>query len=259
MGDTPTPTLPSPPSSTLLSFPAPTNPATSVSIRPEQPDQLATRPSSSPEIATRRGKITKKDRERWRKWREGQTDEEIASNERVSVLTVRASIQHFLAYQDSVSHEAVDMKANELAIHTLDQLKSVIDDVIVAEKDQTYTAEDGSEKVRQVPDLKMRLTAFDKITKLIQSVRKSENGITVNQNNIQNNVNLGGKRGLTMEERIRTLREKNQLKNDATILDAQLLDEEDDDDEEYEDEEDSELEDAEEEDEESKPEDPAQK
>ena len=196
------------------------------------------RASSSGRTQSLSASITRRDRDRWRKWRDGQTDEEIALAEHTDVLRVRKSIQKVLSYQSSVSHEAVDMAANELAISTLQKMSGLIDDLLAAEKDKTIKREDGTEGVIQVPDLKMRSTVVDKITKLIQSVRKGD-GLTINQNNIsQTNAMIIQKRGLTVEERIRAVREKNRLRNDDdNILDAEFEEEEEEGDYEDEDEE----------------------
>lgn len=245
MSDTPTVGPPSTSSLTLVPFPPPASSKSPSASSNKKESRVVAPPSPSRASSSGRtlnlsGAITKRDRDRWRKWRDGQSEDEIAIAEHSDVLKVRRSIQKVLSYQSSVSHEAVDMAANELAIGTIQKMGQLIDDVLQAEKDKTITDADGKESVISVPDLKMRLGVFDKITKLIQSVRKGDGfSVNVNQNNIQNNVTIN-KKGLTVEERIRAVREKNRLKNDDEgIIDAELVNEEED--EEYEGEEDEET------------------
>jgi hypothetical protein len=222
----------------------PPSPQTSLSIVPFPPSSSAQSDprftSDSPRTRGKRLSITAKDRERWRKWKDGASAEEIAEKEHSKVLTVQNSIQKFLTYQSSVSHEAVDMAANELTIQTLQKVGELIDDVLRAEKDKTVTDAEGKMVVVQVPDLKMRMTVFDKITKLIQSVRKGDGGVNISNIGQQNNAVIvaGAGKGRSVEERIRALREKNNLKNDDEdededdgVIDAEFEDEED---EEYE-------------------------
>ena len=149
-----------------------------------QSNEIA-RSSSSARTQSLSSSITRRDRDRWRRWRDGQTDEEIALADHTDVLKIRKSIQRVLSYQSSVSHEAVDMAANELAIDKLKRLGDVIDEVMQAEKEVSLGKDAAGTEVKQmVPDLKMRLSAFDRIVKLIQSVRKSDGAtVNVNQNN----------------------------------------------------------------------------
>jgi hypothetical protein len=224
-----TPTLPPPPTSlTLVPFPAPAvSASTSAKSDLEKGDSARTQ--------SKRGAVTRKDRDRWRKWKDGQSPEEIATKEHSTVLRVNNSIQKVLSYQSSVSHEAVDMAANELAISTIQKMGQLIDDVLNAEKDKTIKDAEGKDQIITVPDLKMRLSVFDKITKLIQSVRKGD-GLNINMNNNQTNVVVaGGGKGRSVEERIRALREKNHLKNEedsANVVDAEFEDVDEEDEEE---------------------------
>ena len=261
----PSPPSPPPPSAlTLLNFPAsspssgaqPTNKSSHKKGKGKgkrEEAELGTaalepsRASSSGRTQSLSASITRRDRDRWRKWRDGQTDEEIALAEHTDVLRVRKSIQKVLSYQSSVSHEAVDMAANELAISTLQKMSGLIDDLLAAEKDKTIKREDGTEGVIQVPDLKMRSTVVDKITKLIQSVRKGDGlSVNVNQNN-QTNVAVvaGGGARRSFESRLREKREARGLQNnDDNIIDAEEVGDdefdEEEEGEEYEDEEDGE-------------------
>lgn len=127
------------------------------------------------------------------------------------------------------------MAANEVAIDALSKLSGLIDQLLAATRDKTVVNSEGKEEVIQVADLKTRATVVDKITKLIQSVRKGDGGINISNISQQNNavVIAGAGKGRSVEERIRALREKNNLRNDddAPMIDAEPLDEDEDEDE----------------------------
>lgn len=199
------------------------------SLTPPEP------PRGSP--ADLRSKITKRDRERYIAYKNGKSVDEIAAGEKNgTTLKVQQSIQKMLVYFSATSHEVVDARANELAIGTLDKLGALIDDVLQAEKTEYIEEErldptdpEKKKKVKveipiKVPDLKMRLQVFDKITDLIGAVR-SKNGIsiTTNTNVQQNNALFAGSGKRSMEERLRLAREKQGLRNDdAPIIDAEV-------------------------------------
>jgi hypothetical protein len=211
----------------------PSSPQTSLTIvpfPPSSPSQSDPRfTSDSPRSRSKRLSITAKDRERWRKWKDGASAEEIAEKEHSKVLTVQNSIQKFLTYQSSVSHEAVDMAANELTIQTLQKVGELIDDVLKAEKDKTVTDAEGKMVVVQVPDLKMRMTVFDKITKLIQSVRKGDGGVNISNIGQQTNVAVAGNRiGMSFEARLREKREAHGLRNDEDIIEGEVVEDDED-------------------------------
>lgn len=148
----------------------------------------------------------------------GETPEAIATRENVSVFAVKDAILAVDTYQKRVGHDMVHMRINEAIIDHVDDASRVIREGMVAMQNIVLRNADGSQSIEQVIDYEMRRKHVETFTKLIDIIQPKTPPVAVNVT--QNNANISGGGGRSFEERLRSIREKNHLRNDEAVIDA---------------------------------------
>lgn len=165
--------------------------------------------------------LTAADRKRWLLLGTGMEIEEIAARQKVTVHRVRDSIAKMAMYLKANSHEIVDARVNELALAKLEKFSGFMDEAMTALK----TLSDGKTQVR---DLEPGFKAMKLLKDLIESIRPKGAGVAVQVNTQVNGGGGGvGANSQSFEERLRKIRERNNLRNDdvAETINATVVDE----------------------------------
>jgi hypothetical protein len=137
---------------------------------------------------------------------------------------VQESLATVDEYRSYVSSDVVEMKVNEIALDLLEDSRDVLRGALKADK-VIHVFKNG--KVKKEADHLMRLKAHDRVRLLLETTRPKVPGIQLNQqiNNNQNGDHVAPD-GMSFEARLRRIREKRGLKDEADIIEMEVDDNE---------------------------------
>jgi len=160
-----------------------------------------------------------KDRQRWYLWKQEKPIEEIAAREKVTVETIRKSIDAIESYRLAGSYEEVDIAWNHLALRLVEDQEGVLRSAMVAEK--VTVLPDGARGF--VPDHLTRMRALEVAREFAEVTRPK---VPMNQMNVQTNVvsgSNGSGGGISFESRLREIKARRaagELSSGAPLLEA---------------------------------------
>ncbi len=154
----------------------------------------------------------------WKRWKlrhlANLTEEEIAARESISIVKVKDSLLRVADWQFERSSPAVDSKLNEMILSRIPNVGEAIDEALRAMR----IAADG---VTEEVDHSIRLKAIDTLKSLSELTRPKGGGPTINVNQQNQQLNIVGGQSRSFEERLRSIREKNHLKNEEAVIDVE--------------------------------------
>ena len=144
----------------------------------------------------------------------------VAAMHNVDPITIQSSIDYVEEYRAQTSDDLVLMKVNEVAMDLLDEGKLVISEAMKARR-VIGTYKNGKPKYE--PDTALRLRAQDRVTELIRITRPTGPAF---QQNLQINNGQGAPHlapeGMSFEARLRRIREKKGMANDAEVIEGTM-------------------------------------
>lgn len=171
---------------------------------------------------------TKFDQYAWALSKAGKSDEEIATLLNCSELDARRGVTMLTTWINTVSDDIRNAYANEQIIKGIEGAGKVFQDAQRAERmiaPPVLDRESGLmlQEAQFVPDHTTRLEATRAVAEFAEKFAPKGKGTSINIGNTINTGNGNGA-GLSFEARVRALREKHGLRNDADeIMDAEII------------------------------------
>lgn len=175
------------------------------------------------------GSITKKPSKRDRDFflmsRRGWSPEDIAVRNNTSVPVVKAALDRYALYRDSLANEEIDLDLNAMAARLIPKAEKVLTGAMGATVSKTFTK--GKKTfTRAVPDHGTRLKAIETMRSMVEAARPKGGGIQINTQ-VNNGKNGEPARVVKFdfESRVRMARESKGLANDDAPITAEYEDE----------------------------------
>lgn len=180
--------------------------------------------TSKPE---RTAKPSKKDKDRYLLSRRGWTTEQLAARENVKEPVIKASIERYQLYRDSLAIDEQDLHIAEMTSRLMPGAEKVLAGAMKAERVVLVSTRGSKTITKKVVDHDTRIKAVETIKSLMETGRPKGGGININTQ-VNNGRGEGGAplavRGFDFEARLRNIREKKGLVNDEAIPDAEFED-----------------------------------
>lgn len=193
------------------------------------PSALALIEAAPPSRDARSKKPSKKDKDRYLLSRRGWTTEALAGRENVKEDVIKASIERYQIYRDSLAVDEQDLAIAEMTSALMPQVQKVLTDAMKAE--HTVNVGKGQRVImRKVADHATRMEATKTVKSFIETGRPKGGGIVVNtqvNNQAGGQPQPGAAKGFDFESHLRDIRAAKGLGNEATVIDAKFDEDED--------------------------------
>lgn len=175
---------------------------------------------------SRNSKPSKKDRDRYLLSRRGWTAEALAGREGVKEHIIKASIEKYQLYRDSLDVTEQDLVLAEMTSRIAPKAEKVLSDAMKAE--HTVNVGRGQKVImKKVADHTTRIKAVETWKSIVETGRPKGGGIQINTQ-VNNGKDGAGTptstRGFDFEARLRDIRERKGLKNDESVIEADFDD-----------------------------------
>jgi len=146
---------------------------------------------------------------RFLKRERGDTDQDIAAEEHVSVATVRNSIKEVRIFRQVNSQTEMDIAIRNVVIETAPKMKRTLDRLLNAKNIvRVKNSKTGKEEDIQVDDKSTQLDASRVVKELMIGLQPKSPVAVVNNNQQNNNATVVMSKAETTEERLARLRKK---------------------------------------------------
>lgn len=173
-------------------------------------------------------KPTKKDKDIYLLSRRGWTLDALSTHYHLKPTTIKASIDRYQLYRDSLGNDEIDLSLNELASRVMPKVEKVLTEAMKA--DHVVNVGRGRQVImKKVADHATRLKSVEMVKSIMEISRPKGGGININTQ-VNNGRGEGGgtaaPRGFDFEARLRDIRASKGITDGSAVIDAEFEDEE---------------------------------